>query len=381
MNIRSFIPKVGNRIAGLCLRNDQLYQAFLTFAKKGTSQKLLTYSDAYNVLKNASPCPPSESPEALERLWPKIPTVDVSVIVPCFNVEKYLRKCICSISNQITQRSFEIIAIDDGSTDSTADILSELSHKDKRIRVIHQTNEGLSGARNTGIAAAHGRLLMFVDSDDCLLPLAIDTLCDVFDNTSCDFVTASYMNMSEDGRRIMPLHGRRTHGAPWARLYSREVWRHLEFPEHYWFEDTVQNLCIEPCWRSTYCDKAVYLYRQNSSGISKRAGDSKKGLDTFWIIGELLEWNTNLGTPFSQEMYERVLRQLGPLSWERTIALNKKERIALFVCERKLLEQCREHHDYSCQTKSRWRDLEDSLIAGNYRMWCIAELGLIGWHE
>lgn len=217
---------------------------------------------------------------------------------------------------------------------------------------------------------------MFVDSDDLLLPDAINVLSNSFDDSRCDFVTASYKNMSEDGQSISPLYGKRTHGAPWARLYSREIWRHLEFPEHFWFEDTVQSLCIDPVWRNHYCNEPVYLYRRNSGGISKKAGASKRGLDTFWIIPELLDWNDRLGISFSQELYDRVLQQLGPLMWERTTALDRRERIALFVCASSLLKKCHAY-GYQCGLGPRWKDLEAALMSGNYKMWRVAELGLI----
>lgn len=89
----------------------------------------------------------------------------VSVIIPVYNVEKYLARCVDSIKNQ-TYSHLEILLIDDGSTDSSGALCEELAVMDKRIRVIHQKNGGLSCARNTGIAHAKGKYLTFVDSDD-----------------------------------------------------------------------------------------------------------------------------------------------------------------------------------------------------------------------
>ena len=89
----------------------------------------------------------------------------ISVIVPIFNVEKYLKECLESIINQ-TFKDIEIICINDGSTDNSLDILNQYAEKDNRIKVITQSNQGLSAARNTGIKYANGEYISFIDSDD-----------------------------------------------------------------------------------------------------------------------------------------------------------------------------------------------------------------------
>ena len=86
----------------------------------------------------------------------------VSVIVPVYNVEKYLHKCLDSIINQ-TYRNLEIILVDDGSPDNCGAICDEYAQKDSRIKVIHQKNGGLSAARNTGLDCAVGEYISFVD--------------------------------------------------------------------------------------------------------------------------------------------------------------------------------------------------------------------------
>lgn len=91
----------------------------------------------------------------------------VSIVVPVYNVEKYLEKCLNSIINQ-TYKNLEIICIDDGSPDRSIDILNKFAKKDNRIRIISQQNKGLSGARNSGIDNAKGKYIVFVDSDDWL---------------------------------------------------------------------------------------------------------------------------------------------------------------------------------------------------------------------
>ena len=89
----------------------------------------------------------------------------VSVIIPCYNAEKYLKQCLDSVINQ-TLRDIEIICVDDESSDGTLDILTEYQKKDSRLKVITQKNAGAGDARNTGLRLAKGTYLSFLDSDD-----------------------------------------------------------------------------------------------------------------------------------------------------------------------------------------------------------------------
>lgn len=93
--------------------------------------------------------------------------IELSVIVPVYNCENYLKRCVNSILNQTFQK-IEVILVDDGSTDKSAEICDEYCEKDKRVKVIHTKNEGASSARNLGIDAAKGNFIAFVDADDYL---------------------------------------------------------------------------------------------------------------------------------------------------------------------------------------------------------------------
>ena len=115
------------------------------------------------------------------------PDCDVEVIVPCYNVERYVCQCLDSIISQQTHYSFFITIVNDGSTDSTRSHLAKYEHL-TNVRVIDQSNTGLSGARNAGIRQAHGRYLLFVDSDDVLVPGAIDSLMRMAEKTIADIV-------------------------------------------------------------------------------------------------------------------------------------------------------------------------------------------------
>lgn len=115
----------------------------------------------------------------------------VSIIIPVYNIEKYIENCLESVISQSFSR-LEIICIDDGSTDSSAQRIKEFSSKDNRIIYIHQKNAGVSAARNAGLDAATGDYIFFLDGDDYLHPQAIDIMLDCAKKTKADMVCANY---------------------------------------------------------------------------------------------------------------------------------------------------------------------------------------------
>lgn len=363
--------KVGCKVAKILARMRPIYCMARACAISHKRDDLPDSLEAIAILQAASPRPPHcELPAT--RGWPSVPEVEVSIIVPCYNASKYITGCIESILTQKGDHAFEVIAVDDGSTDDTGALLDSVAAQDERLRVVHQANRGFSGARNIGISLARGGLFLFVDSDDELEPEALDVLMAAYAEGKCDFVTASYSEMSEDGTMVKPLPVVRTHGAPWGRVYSREIWRKLEFPEGFWFEDTVQGYCISPTYREKYVGKALYRYRINRSGISSKCMETKKGLDTFWVVDEMIVWCRELGIEFNQGLFDRTLRQLGPLMRDRTLALDSRERAALFVASCELVSSIPEFADMEAGMGGRWNDLLLSLRLRNYQLWRLA---------
>ena len=111
-----------------------------------------------------------------------------SIIVPVYNVEKEIRECLDSIKNQ-TYNDFEVLCVDDCGKDSSMDIVREFAAEDSRFKILtHEHNSGVSAARNTGLDAAAGDIIMFVDSDDWIEPNALEILVDKLNKTQCEVI-------------------------------------------------------------------------------------------------------------------------------------------------------------------------------------------------
>ena len=122
----------------------------------------------------------------------------VSVVIPFYNGIEYLEDCVRSVQAQ-TLREIEILLVDDGSSDGAGELADRLASEDARIRVIHQENQGLSGARNSGIDASSGDYIGFVDADDLVDPQMYEKLYDAAVSLSCELVTCTYNSFRETG--------------------------------------------------------------------------------------------------------------------------------------------------------------------------------------
>lgn len=129
----------------------------------------------------------------------------LSIIVPVYNVADYLAKCLDSLLAQdLPQDEYEIIVVNDGSTDNSGDIAQQYADKYANITLINQSNQGLSGARNTGIKHANGEYIQFVDSDDYLEANVLGELMEQVEKDELDVLRFNYENVNDNGEIINP---------------------------------------------------------------------------------------------------------------------------------------------------------------------------------
>jgi len=171
----------------------------------------------------------------------------ISVIVAAYNVEKWLPTCINSLLEQ-TYTNFQLILINDGSTDNSAKICDEYSRRDKRIEAIHKKNGGLSSARNVGIDIAKNEFLCFVDGDDfCeknMLQTAMENFSEDIDIVAFGYyrnlkkIIAKKNKISENFNNALNLYvaGELSVSA-WGKIYRKTVFKNLRYPERKLFED------------------------------------------------------------------------------------------------------------------------------------------------
>ena len=208
----------------------------------------------------------------------------LSVIVPVYNTAPWLRKCLDSICNQ-TYRNLEIICVNDGSTDNSAEILAEYAAKDARVRVITQENAGVSVARNRALAVAQGVYVTGVDSDDYLVPHAYETLLPYLAERP-DMLCFGVQGVDEEGKDCsndymkVPCEGLhepsvellgRTNGFMWNKLFRMELLRQHKvfFPEGMRYEDSMfVNVAAMQSERICYVSEPLYCYLQTAGSFT-----------------------------------------------------------------------------------------------------------------
>ncbi len=170
----------------------------------------------------------------------------VSIIVPVYNVEKYLRRCIDSILRQ-TLTDIEVILVDDGSFDSSGKICEEYARKDSRLRVIHQKNAGVAVARNTGLDIASGDYIAFVDSDDYIEPNMYQSMMQVANQYDCDVVLCDCVKEHGNQTEVY-THDIRA-GYYTEKQLEEEYYSHLLMMEDVEYPATISNWLL--LWKST----------------------------------------------------------------------------------------------------------------------------------
>ena len=238
----------------------------------------------------------------------------ISVIVPIFNAEEYLDECIESIINQ-SYKDLELLLIDDGSTDKSSSICDNYAQSDKRIRVFHKINEGVSVARNIGIEKSQGEWLMFVDADDYLLPNAIAKLQEISLRDNSDIVFGNAYKLSNKGEKVIfDLHilcsSNVVNNLPSLSLWGYLIKRspidknHLRFVEGLAYsEDGVflDELALS-CNKISIIKDFVYMHRDNPSSVCKSKQFERKIRHQFWAAQSIGVIVSKYGMIYAEKM-------------------------------------------------------------------------------
>lgn len=234
----------------------------------------------------------------------------ISIIIPVYNVEKYLRVCLDSVINQ-SYSDFEVILVDDGSTDSSPAICDEYCINDSRFQVIHQENMGLASARNSGIRAAKGQYMYFIDSDDCIHPDLLKIMVSAAESYDANLVQVDLASVPEDFTKyneykipeldnwkdyctkydtIQSLYNldkddktrgkdiRLTTTVVWTKLYRKSAFQDFLFPEGMRMHEDqmVAHRNIVRAGGMVYINLPLYFYRQSNQSLIRKGWSPKR---------------------------------------------------------------------------------------------------------
>lgn len=249
----------------------------------------------------------------------------ISVVVPVYNVREYLDRCVQSILGQ-TYRDFELLLVDDGSTDGSGERCDDWAQRDARIRVFHQPNSGQAVARNRAVARSAGKWVSFVDADDFvepdyleyLLGLARDCAAGI---SSCQFVLTEGRPLAGGGSDAVDVFGRteaclrllRGDGlmdGPCCKLFRRGLLEACPFPEGRVYEDTaIMGRLVYAAGRVARGGRVLYNYFVNPDGTT-HSMDRQKRRDQLWANREIASFFGEVGEREAEALAWDKLRKL-----------------------------------------------------------------------
>lgn len=348
--------------------NKLLFWLLLPFSHKKVEYNVET---ARTVLMKTSP-KPSGRAITINRILDH-PTHDLQIIVPAYNVEYFLEECINSILTQKTKYTFKVVLIDDGSTDRTGEIADKYAN-DSRVAVIHQENRGFSGARNAGLSTLFGRYLMFVDSDDVLMPNAVEDLMDAAIMNNADIVEGEFCYLiykfliscyrHKENKPVL----KGLYGYPWGKVYKSSLFKNICFPEGFWFEDTIVPFLLFSNAKKMFAIRSVvYAYRKNATGtISSMAPEKPKSIDSYWIMELMLEEYDRLSMSYNEACLNRILRQI-IVNYNRVRLMDRWVQESIFILTRELLNS---YFDTMSIEKSTFAKMIMDSDFGGYSLYC-----------
>lgn len=281
---------------------------------------------------------------------------DVEIIIPCYNVEKYVEECVESVLLQQTQYKYFITIVNDGSTDSTRSRIKKYEDH-PNVKIIDQNNSGLSGARNAAISQAHGKYLFFIDPDDIMCEGTIETLMSLAFKYDADIVDSAHIRFADRStNRLKNLilakiydafqrpqalppntNSQIVNGFSCGKAIRTSLFSKVKFPSSFWHQDTITWMMLEPqCKRKVVTDKLSFKYRMNPNSISHVSKNKKKSLDSIYITLQLLKDRETLGIEFDAYQYDQLLKQMR-MNFCRIINLSEQTKYAVFVIQQDLI--------------------------------------------
>lgn len=248
----------------------------------------------------------------------------VSVIIPVYNDEKYLKQCVESVRNQ-SYSNLEIILVNDGSTDNSLAICEELRQNDDRVRVLNRVNSGVGSSRNAGLAMATGDYVLFVDNDDWLLPDHIKNLYQLLKKNNADIAVGNFLFFNEKDAKfgivvtddmyfeknytpqewfkvqyMSAYNMSMIFTVPWCKLYKRSLFKNIAYPIDALVEDDLTTWKVYLLAdKISFMNKTIYTHRRFSHSVS--ASVSRTSLFPIEAVEDRLSFLALLGFDTSGE--------------------------------------------------------------------------------
>lgn len=307
-------------------------------------------------------------------------SLEFSFIVPVYNSEKYLKRCIDALLSQKNFNDYEIICVNDGSTDNSVAILK--SYGD-RIKIINQDNQGIAISRNNGVLCSRGKYVIFVDNDDIVSSNFLESVSSVINKSNADIVQTSYSCIDELGNfvsehrfencifdRISKNIKDKTRGYIWGCAIRKSIFKNIKFPTSFWYEDMITKMALlRFCKKIVVTSEILYYYRVHNTNASKILWKSKnvKSVDQYWLAVQLNEFCKRNLLALDDYSYSVLLGEFGKIMWWRTRDLEFQARIAIYKLASYYIKDQKKNNSFVLTDEE--QKLEQALLSGSFIKW------------
>ena len=294
---------------------------------------------------------------------------NLSVIVPLYNSSAFVERLAGQLMNQKTKYNYEVIFVDDGSTDDTADKVRKLSVRGGGITFISQENKGIGGARNTGIENACGEYIAFEDHDDEVTELFVEKILEAAYINDADVIDCCY-ELKYHGHHVKtePSLGY-VHGG----AFKRNLFKKVRFPSnHYWYEDMINSFIIRPqAHKSVIIQDVLYIKNRHSNNATQKVFSSSnyKCLEQIYLAKSLVEDYRKLGINDENYLFVRTLNELSFWTMDRTSGLDENTRKQVFLACHEIMSSFK-HKPSGLSRKQ--QIFYDAIMSKDFTAWNLA---------
>lgn len=310
----------------------------------------------------------------------------LSIIVPIYNAELYIKDCLDSIFSQNIPCSYEVICINDGSLDNSLEIIQK--YYKENLKIFSQDNFGAGKARNRGLDEASGEYIFFMDADDILPPNAINSMLKAAFASGADIISGTIGKANTSLSMVYYPRKKKTietndlveacnlmRGTPWGKLYKSYLWENIRFLEHYAYEDTIVFLSIFPkAKKFLVLGSPVYCFRSSNDSLFKRENLSVRCVDIIWVIKDALDCALQIPFTSVDQYYQVLIWHLSVVLYARLRNLNNEELLKnVFVIaidiNNMFLNHCSCSIKFSGKNAKIYYKVQKSFVTRDYLLW------------
>lgn len=312
------------------------------------------------------------------------PEIDLSIIIPLYNSERFIDKCLQSFLNQNTKYKYELVLIDDGSTDRTNEIVKSYSENYPNIvKLVTQPNGGISVARNTGLLNSKGKYISFADHDDWVSEQYVEVLMENAFQENADIVKCEFSTVKNDVVIQTEKRSRRVIKGDmkdnlfdyssyiWGGIYRRDLLEKVRFPEKFWYEDMITRMLLYR-QSKTFVDvgKNLYFKLSHATNASKVVWNNKeyKCIEQLYLPEALIMNSQKIGLKIDVYAYECLLLEYSAMLYKRTKRLPEEIKKQVFLYARNTLMKLY-RSEFEATMSPKWKKWHMIFSEKKYDAW------------